>query len=325
MTQVKYLGVEMTRDGIDARAFVARRKQQAIGKAHQLIKLGMHLGGLPIEAVAILYKVFVRPILEASMCILQPFKYLTEVLEKAQCEILCLILNVPTSSSGEILRSLLQTPSMTQRCRWLRTSFVRRYRSLSDTHILKLAFPGPKNWITVQLSQKIYPDHVTKEMAWQEEMLHVQSETLQATDGYLLIDVSKKPAWFLRGAIPLEVIRPILLWVLKSFYGSENQKCALCQEEFNQRHLASCSTWLRLGDGTPPRFVPEVLLSRGTAGNVEFFLHNIAYRIASAVIMAWPTQNFDILNDTEYIPSWPPGNELPEIQFVPITLSNAHL
>ena len=108
----KYLGVEMNRGGIDHNAFVNRRRDEAVRAADKLIGMGMNLGGLPLKASAILYKVFIRPKLEASMCILPTLKGIWKKLESAQCSILRRILRTGKTASSTICRSLLQCPSV---------------------------------------------------------------------------------------------------------------------------------------------------------------------------------------------------------------------
>jgi len=84
----KYLGIEMTRKGIDYNSFLNRRIDEASRAADKLIGMGMNLGGLPLQASSQIYKVFIRPKIEASMCILPVLKTIVNRLESAQCKIL---------------------------------------------------------------------------------------------------------------------------------------------------------------------------------------------------------------------------------------------
>ena len=107
MTSSQYLGVEMGRYGIDYKKYLARRIDESKRAADKLIGMGMNLDGLPLKAASILYKVFIRPKLEASMCILPTLKNVHVKLDVAQCGILRRILRTGKTASSTICRSLL--------------------------------------------------------------------------------------------------------------------------------------------------------------------------------------------------------------------------
>ena len=70
----KYLGVEISSKGINYQAFLNRRCEDAAVAANRLIGMGMNVGGFSPYACSLLYKVFIRPKLEASTCILPSAK-----------------------------------------------------------------------------------------------------------------------------------------------------------------------------------------------------------------------------------------------------------
>ena len=154
----KYFGVEFTAKGIDYDYFIKRRYKEATSSANRLIVLGMNIGGFSLTACSILYKVFIRPKLEASICILPPLKKIDGALEVSQCAILRRILRAGKTSSGPIAQSILQIPTMKFRVKWLRTRYMRRYGFIEHDHILKLASSEPSSWINrspvVHSSQK---------------------------------------------------------------------------------------------------------------------------------------------------------------------------
>lgn len=295
----KYLGVEMRRGGIDHNAFVKRRAEEAKRAADKLIGMGMNLGGLPLKAAAIIYKVFIRPKLEASMCILPTLKCITNRLESAQCSILRRILRTGKSASSTICRSLLQSPRMYQRLKWLRTRFVRRFDGiLEPEHVLKVASSEPTNWITRKLRVDVYEADVEKHEAWFDEMNFVHAETFVSTGRSLLINTSKKLAWFLNEQLQPTVIRPILNWILKRYPGRDPPRCSGClTSRATQDHIAACSN-LMVSEypEISPRFRPEKLLSTRPESSPKTHLKRLAVLIALAVSKSIPEFDFEILS-----------------------------
>lgn len=295
----KYLGVEMTRKGINHNEFIRRRTEEAKRAAEKLLGMGMNLGGLPLQAASQLYKVFIRPKLEASMCILPVLKGIHEKLERSQCQILRRILRIGKSSSSTICRSILQCPRMHQRLKWLRTRYMRRFNDvLEDTHILKQASSPSNSWMKSKLKVDIYEDEIDKDDAWFDEMNKVHAETFRVTGNNLLFQSSKKLAWFLKTDIPIYVIRPILNWILKRYPGRDPPRCSNCRcVRATQEHIAECSNLL-LEDlpNVPARFRPEKLLSTRPENNPTIHLRRLALSIANAVYRSLPDLEFHILS-----------------------------
>jgi hypothetical protein len=295
----KYLGVEMTRGGIDYNAFIKRRCEEASRAADKLIVMGMNLGGLPLKASAILYKVFIRPKLEASMCILPTLKGIASKLESAQCGILRRILRTGKTASSTICRSLLQCPRMYQRLKWLRSRFIRRFDGiLEPDHVLKLASNSQTNWISSKLRVDIYDSEIDKDDAWFDEMNFVHAQTFVATGNCLLINTSKKLAWFLNEQLQPSVIRPILNWILKRYPGRDPPRCSGClSTRATQDHIAACSN-LMIAEypETPPRYRPEKLLSTRPESSTKSHLKRLAVLIALAVSKSIPEFDFEILS-----------------------------
>ena len=239
----KYLGVEITQTGIDYQSFVKRRCDDAISAANRLIGMGMNVGGFSPAACSTLYKVFIHPKIESSMCILPPLKKIINQLERTQTGILRRIIRAGKTCSGVITRSILQIPSMSHRIKWLRTRYVRRFRSiLEDEHILKLASKGSTSWINRKLSRAIYPNEIEKEAAWYQDLEATHSGTREVTRQQLSLTPSRYLPWFLRIKCPQSIRRPIINWILKRYPGRDPPTCSNCLERrATQEHIASCS------------------------------------------------------------------------------------
>ena len=296
----KYLGVEMSRKGIEYDKFIKRRSDEALSVAIRLSGMGMNIGGFSTAANVLLYKVFIRPKLEASIAILPPLKKIGHQLDKIQAQILRKIIRASKTCSGIILRSLLQVPTMAFRMKWLRTRYLRRFSNLiEDSHILKLATSLSSSWINRTLRKDIFLSEVDKTTAWETEMEAIHRKTREVTNEALSLEVSKRLPWFLRVRAPQSVLRPVLNWILKRYPGMNPPTCRNCLcRRATQEHIASCNSLLpEFFPEAPPRFKPELLLSSTTSeqSNLErlFF---ISKSIAKAVYGSLPDLDFDILS-----------------------------
>lgn len=296
----KYLGVEMGRYGIDYKQYLARRIEETKRAADKLIGMGMNLGGFPLKAASTLYKVFIRPKLEASTCILPTLKNVHVKLDVVQCGILRRILRTGRSACSTICRSLLQVPRMYHRVKWLRTRFIRRFDNiLETTHVLKTCSTSLNSWVEDKLRTDLYDDDVDKYEAWYDEMDGIHAETRRATGNSLSIQTSKKLPWFLTTKTQPAVLRPILNWILKRYPGMDPPRCSKCQvARATHDHIALCNKILETEvPDTQPRFRPEKLLSTiPEHDNVETLYH-LARNIALAVSVAIPQFNFEILSN----------------------------
>ena len=178
----KYLGVEITRNGIDGDAYLKRRIEETLTAANRLSGMGMNIGGFSPSTNALLYKVFIRPKIEASLCILPPLKKFTNLLDKVQGQILRRIIRASKTCSGIILRSLFQIQSLTFRMKWLRTRFIRRFDTvIESSHILKLSSSRNNSWISRKLGKHIFPIEIGKQQAWEDEMTKTHQLTSDTT------------------------------------------------------------------------------------------------------------------------------------------------
>ena len=295
----KYLGVEISQKGIDYQSFVKRRCDDATSAANRLIGMGMNVGGFSPAACSILYKVFIRPKIEASMCILPPLKKIINQLERTQTGILRRIIRAGKTSSGVITRSILQIPTMSHRIKWLRTRYVRRFRTtLEDEHILKQASHSNSSWINRKLSRAIYPDGIEKEAAWSQDLEATHLGAREVTRQQLSLVPSRYLPWFLRIKCPQSTRRPIINWILKRYPGRDPPTCANCLESrATQEHIASCNNLFDLEfPSVPHRFRPEAALSLPQPDNPRQALLQIATRIATAVQRSIPDYDFAVLH-----------------------------
>ena len=294
----KYLGVEISSKGINYQAFLNRRCEDAAVAANRLIGMGMNVGGFSPYACSLLYKVFIRPKLEASTCILPPLKKIVHQLERTQTGILRRIIRAGKTSSAILTRSILQIPSMSHRVKWLRTRYVRRFRNtLEEGHILKLASKGPASWINRKLSRAIYPDEVEKEAAWHQDLEETHLGARQVTRQQLALVPSRYLPWFLQVKCPQMIRRPIINWILKRYPGRDPPTCANCLERrATQEHIAECNNLFAEDfPSIPHRFRPEALLSLPQPENAPQALLQIAKRIATAVQRSIPDYDFAVL------------------------------
>ena len=296
----KYLGVEMGRYGIEYKQYLTRRTDETKRAADKLIGMGMNLGGLPLKAASILYKVFIRPKLEASMCILPTLKNVHVKLDVAQSGILRRILRTGKTASSAICRSLLQVPRMYHRVKWLRTRFIRRFDDvLEPTHVLKTVSTSSNSWVVKKLRTDIYDATVEKYEAWFDEMNAVHAATRLATGNALNIETSKRLPWFLSSKVPSTVLRPILNWILKRYPGMDPPKCSKClASRATHEHIALCNNIMESEcPDIQPRFRPEKFLSSMPEDNHAEVLYQVARSIALAVSSSIPQFNFEILSN----------------------------
>jgi hypothetical protein len=299
-TCFKYLGVEFSRKGIEYDKFMKRRSEDALTAATRLSGMGMNIGGFSTTANMLLYKVFIRPKLEASIAILPPLKKIANFLDKTQAQILRNIIRASKTCSGIILRSLLQTPTMAFRMKWLRTRYVRRFIDvIEETHILKLSSSRNSSWIKRTLAKDVFPNDIDKTDTWEAEMMDIHKKTLEVTNGALKFEVSRQLPWFLRLRAPQAILRPVLNWILKRYPGMNPPTCRNCLcRRATQEHIASCNRLLDEFDPkTPHRFRPEQLLTSTPheSSNLERLLF-ISKSIAKAVYGSLPDLEFDILS-----------------------------
>lgn len=290
--QFTYLGVETNRNGIMKEEFVNRRCKGAIEAGYKLISLGMNSGGFSLRNNVTLYKTFVRSKLEALCGILPPSRLLAKKLEAAQRTILARIFFCSPNSSGTILRSLTNCPTMAFRMKYLRSRYVRRVLNLPTTHILRrmqscLKFYVDKLMKDTFTLKQLDPANKTKLIA--EEMESVHLMTKEATGGFLDLVGSIGLPWFSDPRLLTKPLQKRLFqWILKKFPASAPPRCNACtHDRCTQSHLADCRNILaEFAPDVPARYRPEHLLSARTVD-----LPVIAHAVNNAICSCLPLFN----------------------------------
>lgn len=264
-----YLGVETNRNGIVKDGFVARRCKGAIDAGLRLSSMGMNVGGFSVRNSVLLYKTFIRSKLEACLGILPQASWMTRKLEAAQRTVLARIFFCSPNTSGVILRSLTNCPSMAFRTRYLRSRYVQRVLNLPLTHVLRRQ-QSAERWYVDCLrkdnftSQELKADKADLIAA---DMNATHALTKIATGGFLdLVDSVGLP-WFVTSKLIGGSLRKRLLqWVLKKFPACKPPYCGRCLLGLcTQSHIADCSQLLfDLAPDIPARFRPEFLISKPT-------------------------------------------------------------
>lgn len=278
-----YLGVEIGRNGIKYDEFIKRRCKNAVDAGMKLVGLGMNLGGFTPPVASMLYKVFIRSKLEAGSCILPESKRLTKLLEAAQRKILARFFFCGQSSSGTILRSLMNAPTMSFRQRFLRSRYVHRCKGLENTHIVNTIMDSARNYL-LKLEKGIFPkdecEGQGQERLKRAEMVEVHAATAASTRGYLIIPATGKVPWFLRSRLDPMLRKRICHWLLKKYPAAAPSTCGRCHTaRCTQAHIADCCRLLENNlELIPARFRPENLLS-----NPESCLETIGKAIHFAV------------------------------------------
>jgi len=271
VSQFTYLGVETNRNGIMAQEFLERRCKSAVDAGLRLISLGMNVGGFPLKSCSTLYKVFIRSKLEAGVGLLPDSKLVARKLEAAQRTVLARIFFCSPSSSGTILRSLLNCPSMAFRFKFLRSRFYHRVLCLPETHILRRLQPANHFYIDKLAKNSFSAQDVKASNRGKlvlAEMEDVHRLTAEVTDGCLVLDAKEGLPWFVMDHSLVPSLRKRLLqWLLKKFPASAPPACGRCLiGRCTQSHVAECNYLLEnLAPDIPARFRPEFLLSRRLA------------------------------------------------------------
>lgn len=266
--QFTYLGVETGRRGILRDEYVNRRTKIATDAGHRIAALGMNVGGFSIRNSSMLYKIFIRSKIEAGAGILKITKRIANKLESAQRSTLGRMFFVSPNSSGTILRSLTNCPSILFRMKFLRSRYVYRTRSLPDTHILKRMSTVKRPYTSI-LGKDIFNAASTsiqnRKLLQEEEMKNNHLKTCEATGGFLKLDDNSKLPWFIvSNEIDVLQKKRLIQWILKKFPASTPPDCGKCIiGRCTQTHIAECNNILYdLAPDVPPRFRPESLLSK---------------------------------------------------------------
>ena len=286
-----YLGVEIGRKGILFKEYISRRCENAITAGMRLIAMGMNLGGFSPHISAMLYKVFIRSKLEAGINLIPENKQLAKKLEAAQRKILARLFFCGPNSSGTIVRSLTNTPTMEFRMKYLRSRYVHRTNALEPTHIVRSIMKN-RHCLLNKMKKNIYTKEECteggKERLKLAEMTEVHATTCAATRGHLVIPADGQIPWFLRKRLDPMLRKRICHWVLKKCPAAKPGRCGMCESlHCSQSHIAECRNILgNFSEISPARFRPEAMLS-----NPETCLYTVGVAINRAVSRCLPHLN----------------------------------
>lgn len=278
-----YLGVEVGRQGIRFKDFIERRCTLAVEAGQKLVGMGMNLGGFTPQTASMLFKVFIRSKLEAGICLIPETKAIVRKLEAAQRIILARFFFCGPNSSGTIVRSLMNAPTMAFRMKYLRSRYVHRVLELNPDHIVQRTGNNNRGLIKKLQQQVFVKEECTghgRERLKTAEMREVHATTCAATNGYLVINADGKIPWFLRRKWDPILRKRLCHWLLKKYPAAAPGLCGRCGDlRCTQVHVAECSELLRnICPSIPARFRPEFLVS-----NPESCLTTIAQAINFAV------------------------------------------
>ena len=148
----KYLGIPMTRYGIDLATNIDNRTKKAIKVSHALAESGMNITGFPQEASVRLYKCFIRPILEYGMQLDILDKESIVKAQRVQNSVLRTIFGTHRFASIAALHKLAQVPFIIDRNKYLCTRF---YKHLLNGDINTTSNPAIKFIHNAKRSQDI--------------------------------------------------------------------------------------------------------------------------------------------------------------------------
>lgn len=261
-----YLGVEVGRQGILFKDFVERRCKTAVEAGMKLVSMGMNLGGFSPQVASMLYKVFIRSKLEAGICLLPKNVILTKKYEAAQRKIIGRFFFCGPNSSGAILRSLFNAPTMAFRQLYLRSRFAHRALRMESSHVVVASMNHPRSLLKKLLKYTFQEEECTgsaRARLKNAAMVEVHALTSEATQGYLKIPADGMIPWFLRKKVDPILRKRICHWILKKFPAAAPSTCGRCGfERCTQTHIAECTHLLEtFCNQVPARFRPEFMLS----------------------------------------------------------------
>jgi hypothetical protein len=137
--RAKYLGIMFTTNGIETRLTAQERTKKAYNTITNLGKHGMNLTGLSIEASIMVYKTYIRPILEYGILFMDPDGLL--ILQRCQETALRTIFSANRNTSRAAMHLLARVEPLLERQLLLKVSFFGRLNNWNNA-----AVPAVKVW-----------------------------------------------------------------------------------------------------------------------------------------------------------------------------------
>lgn len=127
-----YLGMNMTKEGLDNLAHLKRLVSKATDCANMLRTVGYNGWGFGIKTKRRIYETFIRPILEYGLSLIKPTVENMKLLERAQHAALAVMFSVSTNTSYSKLRVLAGVIAMKQRWEELNAKWTMRTSLMND-------------------------------------------------------------------------------------------------------------------------------------------------------------------------------------------------
>jgi hypothetical protein len=134
--QAKYLGIPFTKKGIAWSKLAQERATKARGVIAMLAPVGMNALGWAPAASCIIYKTFIRPVLEYGLALSAPSAANLKIYRKVQTLALRTICTAPKTTSIAALHRLLQVEPMEHRARELNLNWGARMHNSQDATVL---------------------------------------------------------------------------------------------------------------------------------------------------------------------------------------------
>ena len=136
--QATYLGYPFRHRGIDFAALCRDRTTKAKAVAAALRPLGMNMSGWAPAASALVYKTFVRPVMEYGVELKIPDRKQMELYQKAQNLALRYILQAPSHTSANAMHRILGIQPFLARAQDLNFKFANRLHNHDDASVKAL-------------------------------------------------------------------------------------------------------------------------------------------------------------------------------------------
>lgn len=291
---VDYLGLPFTLNRINHEANVEKRCAKARTVAASLARHGMNLAGFPQYASAILYKTFIRPVMEYGLQLRVLAGKNAEKLQKTQNFAMRLIFSAHRTTSVNAMQKLLLLEPMRIRNQVINIKFAARLHNSNDSArppvlIWRHAFPLEKPGSTARYTRAnpLFPEATFLPIFNRRLIRHATMVTPAFKK-----EVLKKLLWTKIAALDLgntnvagtirmdphqqghrHVLRPyafsnprirvpILRWLVGNVAAHRPCQTENCNAEISRRHAVECSGaeegLMELYPWLVPAFVPEV-------------------------------------------------------------------
>ena len=251
-----YLGIHFNHKRIDTKSHLQSLNEKMDKKIQFFALLGMNKGGFRPVTKSLLYKSFIRSVLEYGVAILKFNKKQMKKLEGIQYTVLCKMFSVHRNSSSKTLQMITGLLPMMNREKILKLKWIKRYNELAenenmllpkvDTFMrnidLKTRFEEIMNEISNEFDMdtqmetkeivKFYTDNIFEESKQNIKiMVDTPLKNMKNKELYKIICGTHGSK---------EDIQMLSLFLLNKIPGKPN-KCNKCDEHISKAHLVQCN------------------------------------------------------------------------------------